>query len=122
MTAESQAEQAAAGLDSLDEAQRTRFLDLNGRYKARFGFPFVMAVRGRGAEEILAALDERIGNEPDVERARAIAEIETIALLRLRQRLPALPDVTGAPERPDGAPPDQAPRSPRAVSTSFARR
>ncbi|MEH3147051.1 MAG: allantoinase PuuE [Methylobacterium frigidaeris] len=93
MTAESQAEQASAGLDSLDEAQRARFLDLNGRYKARFGFPFVMAVRGRGAEEILAALDERLGNETEAEQARALSEIETIALLRLRQRLPALPDM-----------------------------
>ncbi|GJD47903.1 hypothetical protein OPKNFCMD_0615 [Methylobacterium crusticola] len=93
---ESRAEQAGAGLDALDEGERARFLDLNGRYRAAFGFPFVMAVRGRRPEEILAALEERLANPPEAERARALREIETIALLRLRQRLPSRPDVFAA--------------------------
>ncbi len=55
-----------------------------------------MAVRGKGPEEILAQLGERLDNPPEAERARALSEIETIALLRLRQRLPSLPDVFSA--------------------------
>ncbi len=93
---ESRAEQASAGLDALDEEGRARFLDLNERYLTRHGFPFVMAVRGKGPEEILSQLAERLDNPPEAERARALAEIETIALLRLRQRLPSLPDVFSA--------------------------
>ncbi|ACL60210.1 allantoinase PuuE [Methylobacterium nodulans] len=97
LTPDSAAEQASAGLDALDEAQRDRFLDLNARYRARFGFPFVMAVRGRTADEILAALEERLAHDPESERETALAEIERIALLRLRQRLPSLPDVFTPP-------------------------
>lgn len=93
---ESRAEQASAGLDALDAEGRARFLDLNERYRARHGFPFVMAVRGKSPDEILSQLAERLDNSPDDERARALAEIETIALLRLRQRLPSLPDVFSA--------------------------
>ncbi|MFE1601419.1 allantoinase PuuE [Methylobacterium sp. ID0610] len=93
LTPDSAAEQASAGLDALDEEQRARFLDLNARYHARFGFPFVMAVRGRSAAEILAALEERLDHDPEAERETALTEIERIALLRLRQRLPSLPDV-----------------------------
>ncbi|GJE00466.1 allantoinase PuuE [Methylobacterium isbiliense] len=93
LTPESRAEQASVGLDALAEEERARFLDLNERYRARFGFPFVMAVRGRAPEEILAALEERLDEPPEAERERALSEIETIALLRLRQRLPSLPDV-----------------------------
>ena len=52
--------------------------------------------KGMGPEEILAQLAERLDNPPEDERARALAEIETIALLRLRQRLPSLPDVFSA--------------------------
>jgi OHCU decarboxylase len=93
---ESRAEQTSAGLDALDQEGRARFLDLNERYRARHGFPFVMAVRGKGPDEILAQLAERLDTPPDAEQARALAEIETIALLRLRQRLPSLPDVFSA--------------------------
>lgn len=89
MTADSQAEQSGAGLAALDEAERARFLDLNERYRDRHGFPFVMAVKGKDKAEILAALEERTANEPEAEFARALEEIERIALLRLRERLPA---------------------------------
>jgi OHCU decarboxylase len=89
LTPDSRAEQASAGLDALDEAARARFLDLNARYRERFGFPFVMAVRDRRPEEILSALEERLEHDPETERAAALAEIETIARLRLRGRLPA---------------------------------
>jgi 2-oxo-4-hydroxy-4-carboxy--5-ureidoimidazoline (OHCU) decarboxylase len=45
-----------------------------------------MAVRGRGAAEILAAFEARLGNSPEAERAEAVRQIERILLLRLRDR------------------------------------
>ena len=88
MTADSQGEQASAGLDRLSPQERDRFLALNEAYKEKFGFPFIMAVKGRSQEDILAAFAERLGHEPDEEFERALAEIERIALLRLKERLP----------------------------------
>ena len=64
LTADSQREQASAGLDSLSEEERDRFLDLNDAYTAKFGFPFIMAVKGRTKEEILAAFEERLEHDP----------------------------------------------------------
>jgi 2-oxo-4-hydroxy-4-carboxy-5-ureidoimidazoline decarboxylase len=83
MTADSVGEQASAGLDrcSLDELARLRAG--NAAYREKFGFPFVMAVKGRSRHEILAALAERTGNTRDAEFARCIDEIGKIARLRL---------------------------------------
>jgi OHCU decarboxylase len=88
MTADSQGEQSSAGLDRLSRQERERFLALNGRYQEKFGFPFVMAVKGRSKEDILAAFEERLRHDPEQELERALSEIETIALLRLKERLP----------------------------------
>jgi OHCU decarboxylase len=92
LTADSQNEQASAGLDSLTEEERDRFLALNDTYKQRFGFPFIMAVKGRSKHEILQAFEERIAHDPEQEFETAIAQIERIALLRLKDRLPSLAD------------------------------
>ena len=88
LTAESAGEQATAGLDRLSEAELRRFTELNEAYRARFGFPFVMAVKGCDKAEILAAYDARLAHDADTETTTALAEIEKIALLRLRDRLP----------------------------------
>jgi OHCU decarboxylase len=93
LTADSQAEQASAGLDQLLEAERNRFLALNEQYRQKFGFPFIMAVKGRSKEEILAAFEERLGHDPEEEFGTAVREVELIALLRLKDRLPSLADV-----------------------------
>jgi len=93
LTQDSQQEQASAGLDSLTEEERDRFLELNDTYKAKFGFPFIMAVKGRSKDEILAAFEERLENDPEQEFDTAIGQIETIGLLRLKDRLPSLADV-----------------------------
>ena len=85
LTAASKAEQSGAGLDRLTPEQRTAFKTLNQEYKARFGFPFVIAVAGRGPDELLAAFRERITNAPGTEFATAIAEIHKIAAGRLRK-------------------------------------
>ena len=83
LTAASTAEQASAGLDQCTEEEYTRFHSLNERYKQKFGFPFVMAVRGKHRRDILAAFEQRLGNDRDGELATAIREIHEIARLRL---------------------------------------
>lgn len=93
LTSDSRNEQSSAGLDSLTEAERDRFLKLNDAYKQKFGFPFIMAVKGRSKDEILAAFEERLEHEADEEFETAIVQIELIGLLRLKDRLPSLADV-----------------------------
>jgi OHCU decarboxylase len=84
LTAASTAEQASAGLDACSPAELARLRDLNAAYRRKFGFPFIMAVKGRRRSEILAAFERRVGNDPDTEFAAALAEVHKIALLRLR--------------------------------------
>ena len=56
---------------------------MNAAYQARFGFPFVMAVKGRTRAEILCSFEKRVGHDPETEFETALAEIERIALFRL---------------------------------------
>jgi urate oxidase len=84
LTADSTAEQASAGLDALTDDERAYFSTLNDTYKAGFGFPFIMAVKGRSKADILNAFEARLQNGVSAERATAEAEVEKIALLRLR--------------------------------------
>jgi len=88
LTADSTKEQASAGLDQLSEQELARFTALNDAYRARFGFPFIMAVKGRSKDEIAAAFERRLGNDPGAETATALAEIDRIAALRLKEILP----------------------------------
>jgi OHCU decarboxylase len=89
LTADSAREQSGAGLDRLSQEERATFLQLNDAYKAQFGFPFIMAVKGRTKDEILAAFRRRMSHDPQQEFNAALMEIEAIALLRLRERLPS---------------------------------
>jgi OHCU decarboxylase len=93
LTGDSRREQASAGLDGLDPDGRARFLALNDAYAEKFRFPFIMAVKGRSKDEILAAFEERLGNDPEAEFDTALAQVELIALLRLKERLPSLASV-----------------------------
>lgn len=88
LTADSTREQASAELDQLTDAERDLFTELNDAYKAKFAMPFIMAVKGRGKDEILAAFRTRLTHDPAQEFATALAEIERIALLRLKDMLP----------------------------------
>jgi OHCU decarboxylase len=83
MSAESTREQAGAELDNCSAEELTEFRSLNDAYKARFGFPFIKAVRGFTRGEILAEFRRRASNDPDTEFATALAEIHRIARLRL---------------------------------------
>ncbi|ALN72139.1 allantoinase PuuE [Aureimonas sp. AU20] len=83
LTAESSAEQASAGLDQLTPEELERFTALNGRYTERFGFPFIIAVRGLSKHGILAAFERRVENGETQEFAAACREVEKIARLRI---------------------------------------
>jgi urate oxidase len=65
-----------------------RFTDLNSRYVAKFGFPFIIAVKGRSKDEILEAFEARIDSDRNTEFAIACSQVERIALLRLAAILP----------------------------------
>lgn len=82
LTADSTSEQASAGLDQCTPEEYLRFQDMNQAYHLRFGFPFVMAVRDSSRADILAAFEQRLGNDRNVEFETALAEIHKIALLR----------------------------------------
>jgi 2-oxo-4-hydroxy-4-carboxy-5-ureidoimidazoline decarboxylase len=83
LTAESTAEQASAQLDRCTQAEFEEFQSLNDRYKTCFGFPYILAVRGRNRQEILENFRSRVDNAPDVEFAEALKQVHRIALLRI---------------------------------------
>ena len=87
LTAESTREQASAGLDQLTSEELRQFGGLNDAYRARFGFPFIMAVKAKSKADILAAFQRRLANDADAETATALAEIDRIAALRLKDIL-----------------------------------
>lgn len=89
LTADSTHEQASVGLDRLSPEELACFTHLNDAYKARFGFPFIFAVKGRTKVEILAAFESRLKNDASAEFETALQQIERIALLRLADILPS---------------------------------
>ena len=76
-------EQASLGLDTLSNSEFEMFDDLNNRYRAKFAFPFVIAVRRHTRHSLLAAFQTRLQNDAETERRAALAEINVIARLRL---------------------------------------
>ena len=84
LTASSTSEQAGAGIQECTPEEFSRFTELNQAYKDKFGFIFIMAVKGSNRHQILAAFEERMHNSPEQEFARAVAEINKIALFRLQ--------------------------------------
>ncbi|WP_201722706.1 2-oxo-4-hydroxy-4-carboxy-5-ureidoimidazoline decarboxylase [Caulobacter sp. BP25] len=83
LTAESNAEQASAGLDRLTPEEFARFHDLNAAYRERFGFPFIICVRLNDKASILAAMHARLSNDEATEIVEAIQQIGLISKLRL---------------------------------------
>lgn len=91
LTAESTNEQNKAGLTACTPEEFARIQQLNADYNARFGFPFILAVRGpRGLglskAEIIDTFARRSLNFPDYERAEAIRNIHRIAEIRLNDK------------------------------------
>ncbi len=88
LTAESTEEQASAGLNALTDAERTAFQNHNKAYTEKFGFPFIIAVKDNTKASIMAAFEHRIGNDTATEFTTACAQVERIALHRLKELLP----------------------------------
>ncbi|OXM87334.1 2-oxo-4-hydroxy-4-carboxy-5-ureidoimidazoline decarboxylase [Paenibacillus rigui] len=83
MTDASVKEQQGVGLDRLTAAEYEQFTAWNRAYTERFGFPFIMAVRGQTKDTIAAAMRQRVGNEPERELETALHEVSKIARFRL---------------------------------------
>ena len=83
LTAESNAEQASAGLDKLTPDEFAHFHELNAAYDARFGFPFIICVRLNDKASIIEAMAARLSNDEATEIAQAITQIGLISKLRL---------------------------------------
>ena len=83
MAASSLQEQSGAGLDQCSDVEFEAFQRLNSEYLARFGFPFIIAVRGLTRGEILRAFGDRLANAPEAEFQTALVQIHRIAALRL---------------------------------------
>lgn len=87
LTQDSTAEQAGAGLDRLTQDEFARFTALNDAYKARFGFPFIFAVKGATKGQILEAFEKRLANSREAELETALAQIARIFRFRLEDRI-----------------------------------
>ena len=87
LTKDSSSEQKGAGLDRLNPVEWARFIDLNAQYKKRFGFPFILAVKGATKERILASFEARIRADPKDEFEMALTQIVRIIRFRLEERV-----------------------------------
>lgn len=87
LTTDSRQEQAGAGLDHCTAEEFAQLQDGNRAYEAKFGFPFIIAVKGLGRHDIIAALHRRLDSSPDQERAQALAQIHRIAAFRLADKI-----------------------------------
>jgi 2-oxo-4-hydroxy-4-carboxy-5-ureidoimidazoline decarboxylase len=82
-------EQQSAGLDQCTPEEIERFAALNQAYREKFGFPFVLAVKGRTRATVLQVFEQRLENTPEEEFEMALRQIEQIAWLRLVEMLAA---------------------------------
>jgi len=87
LTEDSSKEQAGAGLTSLSPEEFTRFTGLNTRYRERFGFPFIFAVKGATKHMILESFAARVDKDPEQEFAMAIAQVCRIFRFRIEDRV-----------------------------------
>ncbi|MFN7570687.1 MAG: 2-oxo-4-hydroxy-4-carboxy-5-ureidoimidazoline decarboxylase [Betaproteobacteria bacterium] len=96
MTAESTAEQGRAGLSACTPEEFARLQQLNAAYNARFGWPFILAVRGpRGTgltpAQVIAAFERRLAAPPDMELAECLRNIHRVAELRIDDKFGVVP-------------------------------
>jgi len=96
LTAESSLEQGRAGLTECTPAEFAHLQGLNAAYNKKFGFPFIVAVRGpRGTgltrHEIIKTFERRLANHPDFELAECVRNIHRIAEIRLNDKFDVAP-------------------------------
>jgi 2-oxo-4-hydroxy-4-carboxy-5-ureidoimidazoline decarboxylase len=89
MTASSVAEQAGAGLNALPPPEFAELSNLNTAYKAKFGFPFIIAVRMYTKEGIFFEFKRRLQNDTQTEFANDLQNVYIITRLRLNKLLDA---------------------------------
>ena len=85
LTDDSKKEQNSANLNQCSEEEFKEFKELNERYKKKFGFPFIIAVKGKNRQEILVNFRKRIINTIDLELEEAKQQVKKIATFRLRE-------------------------------------
>ena len=83
LTPDSLKEQKSVGLDQCTKEEFSEFKKLNDDYK-KFGFPFILAIKGKNKIEILNNFRKRINSDPQVEFEEAIKQVKKIASLRLK--------------------------------------
>jgi N-carbamoyl-L-amino-acid hydrolase len=98
LTAESTNEQSKAGLTHCSADEFAKLQQLNADYNARFGWPFILAVRGaRGTglsrAEIIATFERRLLNHPSFELQECLRNIHRIAEIRLNDKFGLSPDL-----------------------------
>jgi 2-oxo-4-hydroxy-4-carboxy-5-ureidoimidazoline decarboxylase len=87
LTEESRGEQKGAGLDACSPAEFAHLQWLNASYNAKFGFPFILAVRGYDRVGIIERFAERLDNSAEAEFEEALNQIARIAALRIAERV-----------------------------------
>lgn len=91
LTEDSTNEQRSARLAALDTQAGARLMAANAAFAARFGFPFILAVRNASAATILAAVERRVGSSSAAEMAEALREVQAISWMRLLERISPAP-------------------------------
>jgi len=96
LTAESTGEQSRAGLTDCSPEEFDTLQRLNAAYNGKFGFPFILAVRGPRStgltrREIIETFARRLDNTPAVERAECLRQIHRIAEIRLNDKFGVVP-------------------------------
>ena len=83
LTPDSNKEQSNIGLDQCTEKEFNEFKNLNLEYKNKFGFPFIIAVKGKNKSEILVNFKKRLLSNKKTEFGEAVKEVKQIVSLRL---------------------------------------
>jgi 2-oxo-4-hydroxy-4-carboxy-5-ureidoimidazoline decarboxylase len=89
LTIDSKKEQAGAGLAQCTPDEFARLQELNSHYNAKFGFPFIVAVKGLDRDDILDEFARRVEHDRDAEFAECLRQIARITRLRLDAMLGA---------------------------------
>jgi allantoate deiminase/N-carbamoyl-L-amino-acid hydrolase len=92
LTAESTSEQGRSGLNQCSPEEFATLQQLNADYNAKFGFPFIIAVRGPTGlgltrVEIIAVFQQRLNHDAATEFSAALSQVDRIAALRLQDRI-----------------------------------
>ena len=85
LTDHSNKEQSRANLKNCTQEEYDEFKILNNNYEKKFGFPFIIAVKGKDKIEILNNFRQRINNGVELEFKESKKQVKKIALFRLEE-------------------------------------